>query len=343
MACPAGRMEGTAPGTEREWGDICAVTRDWFALGLPAPHRHVPVSLSIRGQAVQAQRRHVMPERYRRKGGRACRGRGCWKACPVLPASADRGGSLSARGLLLPGRHLGLDVAQEPALFRGPEQGLQLACPGRGQAGEHAHQDGREHGAFAQAHDAAQHGKAEKARGQDQRAVEQDLDVAEVLAGTCRDDDDQAFAGDDRGIAHDLKTDARAQHGTAHDAHDDLPDIDVRDQRAGEVHPEVDEHAEDEHGRDLQELRDAQPAPEQDALEQQEDQVAGKGRGAQGQAKDGGQGIRQGRDGGGAQVGLGDQGDAQGVEEQRDGKTTIPFDDIRSFHDGPLARGMSGK
>lgn len=250
---------------------------------------------------------------------------------------------LQARGLLLPGRHLGLDLAQEPALFRRPEQGLQLARPGGGQAGEHAHQDGREHGAFAQAHDAAQHGKAEKTRGQDQRAVEQDLDVAEVLAGTCRDDDDQAFAGDDRGIAHDLKTDARAQHGTAHDAHDDLPDIDVRDQRAGEVHPEVDEHAEDEHGRDLQELRDAQPAPEQDALEQQEEQVAGKGRGAQGQAKDGGQGIRQGRDGGGAQVGLGDQGNAQGVEEQRDGKTTIPFDDIRSFHDGPLARGMSGK
>lgn len=70
---------------------------------------------------------------------------------------------LQARGLLLPGRHLGLDMAQELALFRGPEQRLQLACPGRGQAGEHAHQDGREHGAFAQAHDAAQHGKAEKA------------------------------------------------------------------------------------------------------------------------------------------------------------------------------------
>ena len=216
----------------------------------------------------------------------------------------------------MPGRHLGLDMAQELALFRGPEQRLQLACPGRGQTGEHAHQDGREHSAFAQAHDAAQHGKAEKAGGQHQRAVEQYLDVAKIFAGACRDDDDQAFAGDDRGIAHDLKTDARAQYGAAHDAHDDLPDIDVRYQRAGEVHPEVDEHTEDEHGRDLQKLRDAQPALEQDALEQQEEQVAGKGRGAQGQAKDGGQRIGQGRDGGGAQVGLGDQGDAQGVEEQ---------------------------
>lgn len=118
-------------------------------------------------------------------------------------------------------------------MLGGPEQGLQPARPGRGEAGEHAHQDGREHGAFAQAHDAAQHGKAEEERGQDQRAVEQDLDVAEILAGQRRDDDDQAFTGDDGGVAHDLQADARAQHGAAHDTHDDLPDIDVRDQRTG--------------------------------------------------------------------------------------------------------------
>ena len=254
-------------------------------------------------QVAQGPETAGTPGGQHEKDGRGCRRR-------------QTEGHPSGKASLLPGRHLLLDVAQELALFRRPEQGLQLARPGGGQAGEHAHQDGRDHGAFAQAHDAAQHGKAEKTRGQDQRAVEQDLDVAEVLAGACRDDDDQAFAGDDRGIAHDLKTDARAQHGAAHDTHDDLPDIDVRDQRAGEVHPEVDEHAEDEHGRDLQELRDAQPALQQDALEQQKEQVAGKGRGAQGQAKDGGQRIRQGRDGGGAQVGLGDQGDAQSVEEQ---------------------------
>ena len=79
------------------------------------------------------------------------------------------------------------------------------------------------------------------------------------------------------------------------------------------------------------------------ALEQQEEQVAGEGRGAQGQTEDGRQRIGQGGDGGGAQMGLCDQGDAQGVEEQRDRKARIAFDDIRSFHDGPLARGMPGK
>lgn len=242
----------------------------------------------------------------------------------------------------LAGRHLRFDVAQEPALLGGPEQGLQPARPGRGEAGEHAHQDGREHGAFAQAHDAAQHGKAEEERGQDQRAVEQDLDVAEILAGQRRDDDDQAFTGDDGGVAHDLQADARAQHGAAHDTHDDLPDIDVRDQRTGEVHPDVDEHTEDEHGRDLQKLRDAQPAPQQDALEQQEDQVAGKSRGAQREAEDGRQRVGQGRDGRRAEIGVGDQGDAQGVDKKRDGKTGIAFDDIRRFHGGPLARGMPG-
>ena len=194
---------------------------------------------------------------------------------------------------------------------------MQALGPRGEDADEGSHEQRGNHGPLAHALHAAEKDEAQEQGGGHQRDVEEYLDTVENPFVAVGDGDDDAFARQHGYIADDFHADAEPEDRAADHAHERLKAVDLRHERRGQGHAHIDEDAEQEDRRELHKMRGVEVLAQNGFLPRQKEHVEQKGQGTEAQPEDARGHVGQARDGRRAQIGVGDQPDAQRADEKR--------------------------
>ena len=131
-----------------------------------------------------------------------------------------------------------------------------------------ARQAGREERAFADAHDMAEADQAEQGGRGHHACVHHHLEVAEIAAGAEGQRQHNAFAGLDDEVAGHLQQNAEGKNDDARGQNAQAFRIGQQEDAPGQVHPHVDEEAEQKDRRQLQDVCAGKVRPENDFFQQ---------------------------------------------------------------------------
>ena len=174
----------------------------------------------------------------------------------------------------------------------------------------------RDDGAFSESSDASQADPAQQGRKHDERDVVDDLEVAERQLEPVRKCQHETFTGNDHGVAGDFQHDAESHDGAAEKRHGDTQRPGFGDERMSYPHADIDEDAEDEHGRQLQKLSWPERFSEQGNLGEQHESIDAECARSHGKTEDFGHHIGNAGYGRRTQLRIGDHGYAVAHEKQ---------------------------
>ena len=193
------------------------------------------------------------------------------------------------------------------------------------EAGDVANEKGGDEGAFANAVESVcKHER--KHDGDDGHGdVVGDLGVAKIGVPGGADGAHEGFAGKHGDVGEHLKIHTKAEDDAACQQEKDLFNIQIQAHVFYKNAGKIDGIAKDDADRDLQRVLKLEIAPENDELRKHHEHIHGDGKFAEAEGKIEAQHIRHGRDRRGAEIGFGDDADAERIDKDTDEKQNVTF------------------
>lgn len=152
-----------------------------------------------------------------------------------------------------------------------------------------------------------------------------DLGVAKIGVPGGADGAHEGFAGKHGDVGEHLKIHTKAEDDAACQQEKDLFNIQIQAHVFYKNAGKIDGIAKDDADRDLQRVLKLKIAPENDELRKHHEHIHGDGKFAEAEGKIEAQHIRHGRDRRGAEIGFGDDADAERIDKDTDEKQNVTF------------------
>ena len=152
-----------------------------------------------------------------------------------------------------------------------------------------------------------------------------DLGVTKIGMPGGADGAHEGFAGKHGDVGEHLKIHTKAEDDAACQQEKDLFNIQIQAHVFYKNAGKIDGIAKDDADRDLQSMLELEIAPENDELRKHHEHIHGDGKFAEAEGKIEAQHIRHGRDRRGAEVGFGDDADAERIDKDTDEKQNVTF------------------
>ena len=188
-----------------------------------------------------------------------------------------------------------------------------------------ADEEGGDEGTFANAVESVRKNERKHDGDDGHGDVVGDLGVAKIGVPGGADGAHEGFARKHGDIGEHLKIHAKAKDDAACQQEKDLFYIQIQTHVFYKNTGEIDGIAKDDADRDLQSMLELEIAPENDELRKHHEHIHGDGKFAEAEGKIEAQHIRHGRDRRGAEVGFGDDADAERIDKDTDEKQNVTF------------------
>ena len=188
-----------------------------------------------------------------------------------------------------------------------------------------ANEEGGDNGAFADAVEAMGEHKREHNGNDGHADVVGDFGIAKIGVPGGGNRAHKGFAGKHGDVGEHLKIHTKAEDDAACQQEKDLFNIQIQAHIFYKHAGEIDGVAKDDAYRDLQRVLKLEIAPQDEELRKHHEHIHGDGKFAEAERKIEAQHIRHGRDRRGAEIGFGDDADAERIDKDTDEKQNVTF------------------